>query len=96
MDYKIILSPISLKNLETITAWIAKNDPAIAERIGNELLDRIALLAKFPRAGSAYAGNKKWRKLVSKPYLIIYRINNKLNVVEILTFRHAAQTKYLG
>jgi len=96
VDYKIVLSPVSLKNLETITAWIAKDDPVVAERVGNELLNRIALLAKFPRAGSSHAANKKWRRLVLKPYIIIYRINNKLNTVEILTFRHAAQTSYLG
>jgi plasmid stabilization system protein ParE len=54
VDYQIVLSPASIASLEAITAWIAKDDPSVAERIGNELLDRIALLKKFPKAGSIY------------------------------------------
>jgi len=82
--------------LETITAWIAKDDSAIAERVGNELLDRIAVLKKFPKAGSVYTANKYWRKLVSRPYVIIYRINTKLRTIEVLAFRHSARTNYSG
>jgi plasmid stabilization system protein ParE len=58
VDYQIILSPASIESLEAITAWIAKDDSSAAERIGNELLDRIALLKSFPEAGSIYAANK--------------------------------------
>ena len=94
MDYQIILSPVSIASLEAITAWIAKDNPAIAERIGNELLDRIALLQKFPKAGSVYAAHKYWRKLVSKPYVIIYRIDPKLRAIEVLAFRHSAHRDY--
>ena len=96
MDYKIILSPVSIGSLEAITGWIAKDDSVIAERFGNELLDRIAVLQKFPRAGSVYAPNKKWRKLVSRPYVIIYRINDKLRRVEVLAFHHSAQESFRG
>jgi plasmid stabilization system protein ParE len=96
VDYQIILSPASIASLEAITAWIAKDDASIAERIGNELLDRIDLLKKFPKAGSAYPANKYWRKLVSRPYVIIYRINTKLRVIEVLAFRHSARANYSG
>ncbi len=91
MDYKVILSPASIASLEAITAWIAKDDPVVAERIGNELLDRIALLNSFPKAGSVYSANKFWRKLVSRPYVIIYRISAKRRTIEILAFRHSAR-----
>ena len=96
MDYQIILSPGSIASLEAVTAWIAKDNPSVAERIGNELLDRIALLEKFPKAGSVYAANKYWRKLVSRPYVIIYRINTKLHLIEVLAFRHSARANYPG
>jgi len=96
VDYQIILSPVSIASLEAITAWIAKDDPSAAERIGNQLLDRIDLLKKFPMAGSVYAANKQWRKLVSRPYVIIYRINAKLRTIEVLAFRHSARTNYPG
>jgi plasmid stabilization system protein ParE len=96
VDYQIILSPASIGSQEAITAWIAKDNPSVAERIGNELLDRIALLQKFPRAGSVYTANKNWRKLVSRPYVIVYRVNARLRTIEILAFRHSARTRYPG
>jgi plasmid stabilization system protein ParE len=96
VDYQIVLSPASIVSLEAITSWIAKDDPLVAERIGNELLDRIDLLKKFPKAGSVYAANKYWRKLVSRPYVIIYRINTRLRTIEVLAFRHSARTNYSG
>jgi plasmid stabilization system protein ParE len=76
--------------------WIAKDDSFAAERIGNDLLDRIALLQKYPKAGSVYLANKRWRKLVSRPYIIIYRINTKLHLIEVLAFRHSARRNYSG
>ena len=96
MDYQVILSPASIASLEEITGHIAQDDSAIAERIGNELLDRIAILQKFPRAGSVYTANKSWRKLVSRPYVIIYRVKPKIRVVEVLAFRHSARLPYTG
>ncbi len=96
MDCKVILSPVSLRNLAEITAWYAQDDPVRAEKFGNELLDRIAILQHFPKAGSIYAPNRKWRKLVYRPYVIIYRLKPRLRVVEVLTFRHGAQRPLEG
>jgi len=96
VDYKVILSPASIESLKSITAWIAKDDSTVAERIGNELLDRVALLIKFPKAGSVYGANKYWRKLVSRPYVIIYRISTKRGVIEVLAFHHSARTDFFG
>ena len=91
MDYKVILSPASIQSLVEVTAWIAKDNPQLAGKTGNELLGRIAILQRFPKAGSVYAANRKWRKLVSRPYVIVYRINPASSIVEILAFWHSAQ-----
>ena len=47
-------------------------------------------------AGSVYFAEKKWRKLISRPYVIVYRVNKKRGLIEILTFRHSARMPYLG
>ena len=94
MDYAVILSPTSLANLKEITSGLAADDPLVAGRIGNKLLDRIAILQAFPMAGSVYVAEKKWRKLISRPYVIVYRVNKKRRLVEILTFRHSARMPY--
>ena len=96
MDFKVILSPASIESLASITAWIAKDNASAAECIGNELLDRIEMLQKFPQAGSIYSGNKKWRKLVSNPYVIVYRVKPGQQTVEVLAFRHSAREGYTG
>jgi plasmid stabilization system protein ParE len=96
VDYKVILSPASIRSLEQVTAWIAKDDSALAEKTGNGLLDRIAILQRFPLVGSVYAANRKWRKLVSRPYVIIYRVKPSLRVIEVLAFRHSAQEAFEG
>ncbi len=96
MDYKVILSPVSLENLARITAWVAQDDPLRAEEFGNDLLDRIAILQRFPKAGSIYAPNRKWRKLVVRPYVIIYRLKPRIGIVEVLAFRHNARRPLEG
>jgi plasmid stabilization system protein ParE len=88
VDYEVILSPNALVNLDEITAYIARDNPARAESFGNELLDRIAPLARFPAMGSVTRRNPRWRKLVSPPYVITYRIDPQLKRIAILTFRH--------
>jgi len=96
VDLKIIFSPASIRSLEAITAFTAQADPLLAEKTGNALLDRIAILQRFPRLGSRYAPNRKWRKLISQPYVIVYRVKPKLRIVEVLAFRHFAQNPSQG
>ncbi len=45
MGCKIIFSPQAIADLEEVVRHIAKDDPAIAAHIGNELNDRVEILA---------------------------------------------------
>jgi len=49
---------------------IAKDDPQTAQRIGNALIDRVAILENFPLLGSPYPKRPGVRKLISRPYII--------------------------
>jgi addiction module RelE/StbE family toxin len=91
MGCKIIFSPQAIEDLEAAVRFIAKDNPAVALRVGNSLIDSVAILENFPFLGSPYAKRPGVRKLVSRPYLIFYRFREKENVVDILRYWHGAQ-----
>ena len=75
----------------TAVRFIAEENPDAALRIGNTLIDRVAILEKFPLLGSPYRKRPGVLKLVSRPYLIFYRFREKENIVDILRYWHGAQ-----
>jgi plasmid stabilization system protein ParE len=91
MGCKIIFSPRTIADLEEVVRHIARDDPVTAVRIGNGLIDCVAILEKFPMLGALYPKRPGVRKLVSRPYLIFYRFREEENVVDILRYWHGAQ-----
>jgi toxin ParE1/3/4 len=93
VDFKIELSPEAIENLAEIAGWIARDDPVRAESFGNELLDRLEVLRDFPEIGSVYSKEPATRKLVTPPYLIVYRVMRAARKIEIITFRHTSRDR---
>ena len=91
MGCKIIFSPQAIADLEVVVRFIAQENPEVAGRMGNALIDRVAMLENFPLLGSPYAKRPGVRKLVSRPYLIFYRFRETENAVDILRYWHGAQ-----
>jgi len=67
---------------------IAEDDPVVARKVAQAIIDRIELLTTFPALGrlGEVSGT---RELVSPPYVIVYRATAE--VVEILNVWHGAQ-----
>src|ERR1035441_7700278 len=91
MGCKIIFSPQAIADLEVAVRFIAEENTDIAARVGNNLVDRVAILENFPLLGSLYPKRPGVRKLVSRPYIIFYRFREKDNSVVILRYWHGAQ-----
>jgi|SRR3954464_6588039 toxin ParE1/3/4 len=91
MDYKIVLSPQAIDDVETIVRKIAKDNPVAAERVGYALLDRVTILESFPFLGSPVPRKRGIRKLVSYPYAIYYRPQEKQRVIDVLRYWHGAR-----
>lgn len=91
MGWKIILSPQAIEDLAAIVRRIARDDPEVAQRIGHALIDRVSILENFPLLGSPYPKRPDVRKLVSRPYLIFYRVRAEENCADILRYWHGAQ-----
>ena len=93
MGCKIIFSPQAIADLEAVVHFIAMEDRQIALRVGNALIDRVAILENFPLIGAVHAKRPEVRKLVSRPYIIFYRFRKRENAVDILRYWHGAQHK---
>jgi addiction module RelE/StbE family toxin len=91
MGCKIIFSPQAIADLESAARFIAKENPDVAIRAGNALIDRVAILENFPLLGAPYLKRPDTRKLVSRPYIIFYRLRLKENCVDILRYWHGAR-----
>ncbi len=93
MDFKIILMPAALKDLEEITERIAKDDGQIAERYGAKLVDQTLSLAAFPKLGRIVPefGDAEIREIIHNPYRIVYRVRPNSRQIHILRFWHAAR-----
>jgi toxin ParE1/3/4 len=91
MDYKVILAPQAIADLENAVRHIAKDNPQAAFRFGNLLLDRVTILKDFPELGPAYRKRPGVRRLSSRPYIILYRVNHEQRIVEVMRYWHAAR-----
>ena len=91
MDCAVIYSKAALADLQQITAFIARDNPEVAQRFANRLVDLAESLRPLPERGRPV---KKWpgvRVIVLTPYLIFYHFERSANTVEILRFWHGAR-----
>jgi plasmid stabilization system protein ParE len=93
MDFKVFVSSEALSDLERIVAYIALDDVAAGERMGNQLLDAALSLKAFPERGRIVPEFQRpyLREIVFRSYRIIYRVSRGDNSVEIVRFWHAAR-----
>jgi plasmid stabilization system protein ParE len=93
MDYRVILSPRAVQDLESVVRYIAFDNPQRAESFGRELIDRTKVLRQFPELGRAvpeFRGSGA-RELVHGNYRIVYRVNHQKRTVEVSRFWHGAR-----
>jgi toxin ParE1/3/4 len=91
MGCTIIFSPQAIADLESVVRFIARDNPEAALRLGDALIDRVAILRDFPELGSKYPKRPGIRKLVSRPYLVFYRYRKNENAVDVLRYWHGSQ-----
>lgn len=91
MDFAVIFSPAALDDLEQIVTHVAQNSSVEAERLGHRLLDQAETLCRLPHRGGNVVQRPGVRKLILRPYIIFYRVNEAVRRVEVLRFWHGAQ-----
>ncbi len=87
---KVEWSPLALDRVSDIARFIARDNPAAAERWINELFDAVERLAEFPERGRIVpeVGVQRIRELIFGAYRVICSVRGK---VEMLTVRRGNQ-----
>lgn len=93
-SYRIVWRPIAEADLDHIIDYIAQNNPARAEKLGQELRDKTLPLAQHPELGrQGRPGLPDWlrERVVHQNYIVFCRVLAETRTVEILRVKHAAQ-----
>ncbi|MBU1655831.1 MAG: type II toxin-antitoxin system RelE/ParE family toxin [Gammaproteobacteria bacterium] len=93
-SYRIVWRPIAEADLGHIIDYIAQNNPARAEKLGQELRDKTLPLAQHPELGrQGRPGLPDWlrERVVHPNYIVFYRVLAETRTVEILRVKHAAK-----
>ena len=86
-----LLSPEAMEDLESISDFIAADDPGAADRMIDEFFAAFDQLAAWPRSGHVRPDltNRDVRFWPVRSYLVVYRdLRDKVQIVAIL---HAAR-----
>ena len=73
---KVIWSPSSLRDVDEIAAYIARDSPDQAALFASRLIEATDHLADFPESGRVIPeiGDPSARELLVRPYRVMYRI----------------------
>ena len=89
---KIRWSPDAVTDLEMIVDFISRDDAAAARRTAQTIYSTAEQLARFPQMGRAgRVAHTRELPLTPLPFILIYRVRIRLDVVEIVNVIHGAQ-----
>jgi|SRR5579883_2873604 len=93
MDWQVLISLRARDDLKGIVRFIGRNNPAIAIKFGELLIEKSLSLRTHPWRGRMVPelAENSTRELVFKSYRIIYQISEQNARVEILRYWHAAR-----
>jgi plasmid stabilization system protein ParE len=95
MAFQVLVTEIANEDLAGLVRYIARDNPAAAERFGLAMLEKLKLLREQPLLGRIVPerGEPNLREIIHQPYRIVYRVCEREQVVEVLRFWHGARGK---
>ena len=90
-EFQLRITSQAARDLRDIVRYIARDNPAAAERFGLALVEKAELLKTFPMLGKKVKGRGDDRVLVREPILIFYRPDIAAGVIVIKRFWHGAR-----
>ena len=93
MDFKVILSPRAVRDLQEIVRYVSLDNPVRAESFGRELITKTRLLVSFPEMGRVVPefDEPNIREIIHKSYRIVYRVRLEKQMIEVARFWHGAR-----
>ncbi len=93
MAFRIIWSSTALNDIKNVVRYISIDSPARAESFALKIISEIERLALSPHIGRAVPEYRcaSIREIVVRPYRVVYRLDDKLESLEIARIWHAAR-----
>jgi len=91
MDFKILITETAIADLKEIVTFVASDDAAAAQRLGEKLLAQAMSLRTMPERHALHDPRRGIRKMPTPPYLVYYTVDKSLGVVNVLHFWHGAR-----
>lgn len=97
MDYKVVLSSSSRKDLQDIVRYISLDEPSRALGFGRFLIHHTKSLSQFPERGRVVPelDDDTLREIIVRNYRVIYRVNHDRKYIEVIRFWHAGRGRPL-
>ncbi|MCL2061852.1 MAG: type II toxin-antitoxin system RelE/ParE family toxin [Firmicutes bacterium] len=89
-NYVIYYHEQAQKDLLDLTAYIALDDKDTAINFRTEIENVISTLSTFPNIGKEVS-TKECRRIIKKPYIIYYEVNELTQEIAILYILHGAR-----
>jgi toxin ParE1/3/4 len=85
-------SPDAAADFRDIVDYIRRDNPAAAQRVAQIIYERLTRLANFPYSGrhGRVEGTREL-PLPPLPFIVVYRVREHADVVEIVNLIHGAQ-----
>lgn len=95
MNYTISWTENALASLADSIAYLAQRSPEGARRAVDKIDARVAALAQLPRTGRPYpkVSDPNIRQVVVAPYVLVYRVSDDDQRVEVLMVRHSRRQR---
>ena len=82
------------RDLDEIHEWIARDQPSVADRVIERIIESAELLGHFPHIGHAgrAVGSQEW-VVGGLPYILVYTIDFRADVLEVIAVFHGARDR---
>ena len=93
MGFKIVFTKPAIADLESLVAFISRDNPQAAERFGYAIIEKTENLQEYPFFGRVVPEFKieTVREVIHRPYRVVYRVHEDRKRIEILRVWHAAR-----
>src|SRR5690349_3212136 len=93
MVYRVKFSPSARSDINEIFSYISTDDRSQALRFTTFLMKQAMSLGQFPERGRMVPESKlrSYREIIVRAYRIVYRVDHRNELVEIIRFWHAGR-----
>ena len=90
---KLVYARRAVRRLTEIADYVRERNPGAAAKIEHTIRDTTGLLRRHPFVGRSVRPGVRVFAVPRLPYLIYYQVDERREIVTIITLRHAAQDR---